>query len=182
MRTRIGFLAGATLVALLVIGALSVASGSPRSHLRLWGLQPGVAPHAAAVPHAEGTTQLVVFTRNEHSTDVDEPPAGFSQGDESTTSSGLWNAAGQRVGLLDAAGTVTTVNQQAHVARIQFTFTATFHHGTITATGVIIGSDTTQGFDAAVTGGTGKYRGAEGEVHVQFLANNSSRATYQLAS
>ena len=32
------------------------------------------------------------------------------------------------------------------------------------------------------TGGTGKYRGAEGEVHVQFLTNNSSRATYQLAS
>jgi hypothetical protein len=38
------------------------------------------------------------------------------------------------------------------------------------------------GFDAAVTGGTGKYRGAEGEVHLRFVANNSSRFAYQLVS
>ena len=79
-----GSLAGAALVALLVIGALSVASGSPRSHLRMWGLQPGVAPHNGALPRAEGTTQLVLFTRHEHAVDVDESPAGFSQGDEMT--------------------------------------------------------------------------------------------------
>jgi hypothetical protein len=182
MRTRIGFLAGATLAALLVVGALSVASGSPRSHPRMWGLQPGVAPHQAAVPHAEGTTQLVLFTRHEHAVDVDEPPAGFSQGDESTVSSGLWNAAGQRVGRLDAAGTLTAILQQVHVARLQLTLTATVRGSQITATGILIGSDAVHGFDAAVTGGTGKYRGAEGEVHVQFLANNSSRLTYQLVS
>jgi hypothetical protein len=182
MRTRIGFLAGATLVALLVIGALSVASGSPRGHLRMWGLQPGVAPHKAAVPHAEGTTQLVVFTRHEHAVDVDEPPAGFSQGDESTVSAGMWNAAGQRVGRLDAAGTLTAVFQQAQTARVQFTFTATVRGSQITATGILIGSDAVHGFDAAVTGGTRKFLGVEGEVHVQFLANNSSRFTYQLVS
>jgi len=180
MRTRIGFLAGATLVALLVIGALSVASGSGRGHLRMWGLQPGVAPHRAAVPHAAGTTQLVVFTRNEHSVDVDEPPAGFSQGDENTTSAPEWNAAGQRVGHLDAAGTVTALFQKS--GRQQFTFTSTLRGGQITATGVFTFSESTQGFDAAVTGGTGKYRGAEGEVHVAFLGGNSSRLTYQLVS
>ena len=181
MRTRIGFLAGATLLALLVVGALSMASGSSRGHVRMWGLQPGVAPQKVAVPHAAGTTQLVVFTRNEHSVDVDEPPAGFSQGDESTVSSGLWNAAGQRVGRLDAAGTLTAL-LPTHTARLQFTLTATVRGSQITATGILIGSDTTQGFDAAVTGGTGKYRGAEGEVHVQFLTGNSSRLTYQLVS
>jgi YD repeat-containing protein len=180
MRTRVGLLAGVTLVALLVIGALSVASGSSRSHLRTWGLQPGVAPHKAVVPHAAGTTQVVVFTRNEHAVDVDEPPTGFSQGDESTTSAGEWNAAGQRVGHLDAAGTVTAVFQKS--ARLQFTFTSTLQGGTITATGVLIGSQSTQGFDAAITGGTGKYRGAEGEVHVQFLGPHSTRATYELVS
>jgi hypothetical protein len=182
MRMRIGFLAGAALVALLVIGALSVASGSSRSHLRMWGLRPGVAPHNAAVPRAEGTTQLVLFTRHEHPVDVDESPAGFSQGDEMTVSAGMWNVAGQRVGRLDAAGTLTAVFQQAQMARVQFTFTATVRGSQITATGVLIGSDTVHGFDAAVTGGTGKFRGAEGEVRVQFFANNSSRFTYQLAS
>lgn len=180
MRTRIGFLGGATLVALLVVGALSVASGASRGHLRTWGLQPGVAPHKAGVAHAEGATQVVVFTRHEHSVDVDEPPSGFTQGDETTTSAGLWNAAGTRVGHLDAAGTVTAVFAKS--ARIQFTFTATIRGGTLTATGVLIGSQTTQGFDAAVTGGTGKYRGAEGEVHVQFTGPDSSRATFQLIS
>jgi hypothetical protein len=120
--------------------------------------------------------------RNEHSVDVDEPPAGFSQGDESTVSAGMWNTAGQRVGRLDAAGTLTAILQQVHLARLQFTFTATIHGSQIIATGILIGSDKVHGFDAAVTGGTGKYRGAEGEVHVQFLANNSSRFTYQLVS
>ena len=182
MRTRVGLLAGATLAVMMVIGVVSVASGSSSGHLRMWGLQPGVAPHTTAVPHAEGTTQLVVFTRNEHSVDVDEPPAGISQGDESTISSGLWNSAGQRVGRLDGAGTLTALLLQTHTARLQFTLTATVRGGQITATGVLIGSDATHGFDAAVTGGTGKYRGAEGEVHVQFLTNNSSRLTYQLVS
>ena len=183
MRTRVGLLAGAMLVVMMVIGVVSVASGSSSGHLRAWGLQPGVTPQKAAVPHAAGTTQLVVLTRNEHAVDVDEPPAGFpSQGDESTTSAGLWNTAGQRVGRLDAAGTVTTVFMKAHTARLQFTFTSTLRGDQITATGVVIGSDATHGFDAAVTGGTGTYRGAEGEVHVQFLAQNSSRLTYQLVS
>lgn len=182
MRTRVGLLAGAMLAAMIVIGVVSVASGSSSGHLRAWGLQPGVTPQKASVPHAAGTTQLVLFTRNEHPVDVDEPPAGFSQGDESTVSAGMWNAAGQRVGRLDAAGTITAFFQQTHTARQQFTFTATVRGSQITATGVLIGSDTTQGFDAAVTGGTGKYRGTEGEVHVQFLANNSSRFTYQLVS
>jgi hypothetical protein len=148
----------------------------------MWGLQAGVAPHTAAVLHAPGTTQLVLFTRNEHAVDVDEPPAGFSQGDESTVSAGMWNSAGQRVGHLDAAGTLTAVFQQAQTARVQFMFTATLRGSQITATCILIGSDTVHGFDAAVTGGTGKFRGAEGEVHVQFLANNSSRFTYQLVS
>jgi hypothetical protein len=181
MRTRVGLLAGAMLAVVMVIGVVSVASGSSSGHLRTWGLQRGVTPQKAAVPHAAGTTQLVVFTRNEHSVDVDEPPAGFSQGDESTVSSGLWNAAGQRVGRLDAAGTLTAL-LPTHTARLQFTLTATVRGSQITATGILIGSDTTQGFDAAVTGGTGKYRGAEGEVHVQFLTGNSSRLTYQLVS
>ena len=182
MRTRMGLLAGAMVAVMMVIGVVSVASGSSSGHLKAWGLQPGVTPQTAAVPHAAGTTQLVVLTRNEHAVDVDEPPAGFSQGDESTTSSGLWNAAGQRVGRLDAAGTVTAVFMQTHTARLQFTFTSTLRGGQITATGVLIGSDATHGFDAAITGGTGKYRGAEGEAHVQFLAQNSSRLTYQLVS
>jgi hypothetical protein len=119
-----------------------------RDYVRMWGLQPGVAPQKVAVPHAAGTTQLVVFTRNEHSVDVDEPPAGFSQGDESTVSAGMWNAAGQRVGRLDAAGTLTAVFQQAQTARGQFTFTATVRGSQITATGILIGSDTVHGFDA----------------------------------
>jgi hypothetical protein len=182
MRTRIGFLAVAMLAAVMVIGVVSAASGSSSGHLRTWGLQRGATPQKAAVPHIAGTTQLVVFTRNEHTRDVDEPPAGFSQGDESTTSSGLWNAAGQRVGRLDAAGTVTTVFRNAHTARLQFTFTSTLRGDQITATGVLIASDATQGFDAAITGGTGKYRGAKGEVHVQFLTGNSSRLTYQFMS
>jgi hypothetical protein len=82
---------------------------------------------------------------------------------------------------LDVAGTLTAL-LPTHTARLQFTLTATVHGSQITATGILIGSDTTQGFDAAITGGTGKYRGADGEVHVQFLTGNSSRLTFQLMS
>ncbi|CAN5683669.1 hypothetical protein BH18ACT15_BH18ACT15_01950 [soil metagenome] len=79
------------------------------------------------------------------------------------------------MGRLDVDGTVTDVRNEV----IQFTFTATIQGSQITSTGVISGEQA-NGFDAAVTGGTGRYFGASGEVHVRFTSNNSSRATYHL--
>lgn len=70
---------------------------------------------------------------------------------------------------------VTDLRREA----IQFTFTSKVRGSQITATGVMKGENA-KGFNAAVTGGTGAYFGAAGEVHVGFTSDNSSLAIYHL--
>lgn len=117
----------------------------------------------------------MVFSRNETATDIDNPPAGFSQGDEIVVSSPLFNRAGARVGRLDVHGVITSAVLPRNIA-IQWVFTATLAKGQITAQGV---QTEEFSFKAAVTGGTGAYRNARGQVVVRFLANQV-RLTYQL--
>ena len=163
----------------MVIGVVSAASGSSQSSkLQVWGLQPGVTPHLAAVPHVAGAVTLVVFTRHEAHADVDEPPTGFSAGDESNITAQLVNSAGRRIGHADLHGAVTAVF--ANSARELDTFTAVLRGGQITATADTTFTPSTQGLTAAVTGGTGKYHAVGGQVHVTFLSSNTSKLTYQL--
>jgi len=98
---------------------------------------------------ASGDPTITVVSKNEVETDVDEPPTGFSQGDEMTISSPLFDTSGKRVGHLDV-------------------------HGAITATGVATFTESGQGggFTAAVTGGTGAYQKTDGQVHVIFTSEN----------
>ena len=76
----------------------------------------------------------------------------------------LFNRAGAAVGTLDAHLVLTSIDPFAG----QAVFTASLAKGQITAQGVG-GSET--GFTAAVTGGTGAYQNARGQVRVRFQAN-----------
>jgi allene oxide cyclase-like protein len=174
---------GATLVAAAVVG-VSLASASSGGGARAWGAPVSMVhyAHVASVA-ASGSdpTTIVVLTRHERETDVDNPPAGFGQGDEAAITSALFNTGGQRVGHFDAAGVFTAVFSATQVARGQFTFTATLAHGQITATGVGTFGASTTGFTAAVTGGTGAYRNTDGQVQVTFTGPHSTRFVYQLS-
>jgi hypothetical protein len=173
---------GASLVAAVVVG-VSLASASSGSGARVWGAPAGMLHFAKAAPVAAASgdpTTIVVFSQHERETDVDEPPTGFSQADESAITAPLVNQAGARVGHIDAQGVATAVFPTTQTARIQFTFTATLAGGQITATGVGTFSNATTGFTAAVTGGTGAYQTTDGWVHVSFTGPHSSQFVYHL--
>ena len=107
-----------------------------------------------------------MVSRNEEDTFIDNAPRQqFSQGDELAVNGKLFRR-GHRVGRVDVYATFTEVGP-GQTAALQITFTATLPQGQITATGVA-GPQDQAGFEAAVTGGTGAYSRARGEVNAAF--------------
>ena len=169
MRTKLSAaLLGLALLGLLA-GGITIASASPKAPAtNAWGMPTSraAAPTkaVAAGPDITTATTIVVISRNETETDIDNPPAGLSQGDEGVVHSPLFNQAGARVGTLDVQFQFTSLQPMA----IQAAFTASLSKGQITAQGVAGAGQT---FTVAVTGGTGAYQNARGQVTVRFQAN-----------
>lgn len=171
---------GVSLVAAVVVG-VSIASASSGSGARAWGAPAGMVHFSKVAPAAtSGDSTVTVLSKNQKETDVDEPPSGFSQGDEATISGPLTNPAGTRVGHLDVHGAFTAVFSKRQVARGLFTFTATLAGGQIAATGTGTFSNQTNGFTAAITGGTGAYRTTDGWVSVTFTSQTTTTFVYHL--
>jgi hypothetical protein len=176
MRNKL-WLIVAAVAALTLVGTSTFASPSRNGTVnKPWGVKSAtVGGHSQQVAAPNGRVRtLVVNTRNERSRFIDNlPRQHFNQGDEIVVTAPAYRA-GEWVGHLDGEGMVTSAQRGA----IQITFTITIHRSQITSTGVIVGD--ANGFDAAVTGGTGHYFGASGAVHVTFTSNHSSRATFYL--
>jgi allene oxide cyclase-like protein len=169
VRTKINAaLLGLALLGLLA-GGITIASASQEAPAtNAWGM-PASSTAAeseapAASPDITTAKTIVVISRNETTTDIDNPPAGLSQGDEGVVHSPLFNRAGAEVGTLDVHFVETSVDPFA----IQAVFTASLAKGQITAQGV---AGEGQAFTAAVTGGTGAFQNARGQVRVRFQAN-----------
>jgi hypothetical protein len=153
----------------LLAGGITIASASPNTAAtNTWGMptSPTAAPSQVLPAGADITTAttIVVISRNETETDIDNPPAGTSQGDEGAVHSPLFTRSGAEVGTLDVHFVITSVDPFA----IQAMFTASLSKGQLTAQGV---ATEEASFTAAVTGGTGAYRNARGQVTVRFQAN-----------
>jgi allene oxide cyclase len=171
----------------LLAGGTTLASAASNTQARTaWGVPVSSASAPAAAPaEVLGTgpdittaKTIVVLSRNETDTNIDNPPAGFSQGDELVVTSPLFNRAGTRLGRLDVHGVITSAvpPDPSRGFAVQWVFTASLSRGQITAQGV---QTEDLRFTAAVTGGTGVYQNARGQVVVRFLAN-ATRLTYQL--
>ena len=172
---------GVSVVATVVVVGVSLASASSGSGARVWGAPAGMVHFSKVVPAAaSGDATITVVSKNAKETDVDEPPTGFSQGDEATISGPLTDSAGTRVGHVDVHGAFTAVFPKTQVARGQFTFTATLAGGQIAATGTGTFSSQTHGFTAAVTGGTGAYQKTDGWVQVTFTSETTTTFVYHL--
>jgi hypothetical protein len=169
VRTKLSAaLAGLALLGLLA-GGITIASAAPKAPAtNAWGIPAtaSAAPNTtpAAGPDITTAKTIVVISRNETETDIDNPPAGTSQGDEGVVHSPLFSRGGATVGTLDVHFVITSLDPFA----IQAVFTASLANGQITAQGVA--TEETH-FTAAVTGGTGAYRNARGQVTVRFQAN-----------
>src|SRR5437763_13279 len=168
---------GVCMVAVVAVG-VSLAAASSEKGPRVWGAPAGMVHFANAPAASSADATITVVAKHQTETDVDEPPTGFSQGDEVTIGSRLFNDAGARVGRLDVHGAFTALLRNS--ARGQFEFTATLRSGAITATGVATFSDTSAGFTAAVTGGTGAYRTTDGWLKVIFITATTTKFVYHL--
>ena len=172
MRTKLTAVAvGLALLGLLAGGTLASATTKTQARTA-WGVPvasaaaPATAPAETLATGSDITTAqtIVVFSRNETQTDIDNPPAGLSQGDEGVVHSPLFNRAGARVGRLDVQFQFTSLQPMA----IQVVFTASLSKGQIAAQGVAGAGQT---FTVGVAGGTGAYQNARGQVRVEFQAN-----------
>jgi hypothetical protein len=173
----------ATLAVLGLIGGVTLASASSTAPQRnAWGIPsfPGAKtrPASPEVPRIDEAETLVLFSRGGSETDVDEPPAGESQGDEFTVHQGVFNELGTRVGQLDVHGTESQLSRRQ--VSILISFTVSLSNGEIDADGVGSFTRTTAELDFGVTGGTGHYQNVRGEVHLEFLPHNAVKATYHL--
>ena len=169
MRKRVWGSFVAVVALMSVVGSMTLASGSQSTSRKIWSQQLSSADATSAASVADHGRRLVVVSRNETETEIDNPPDGeFSQGDEDVVTSPLYRN-GQKVGRLDVHLVFTQVDFEAGETAFQVTFTSTLEGGQVTATGVgVFSEEGPPGFDAAVTGGTGAYWTTRGEVHVSF--------------
>jgi hypothetical protein len=170
-------------VLLGVAASMTVVSAERHAPNNDWGLPiatSGKGSAASVAGNNDGDQRLVVVSRNATETQIDNPPAGESQGDEDVITSPLFRA-GKRVGRFDAHVVFTEVNLEEGVFAFQVTFTATLPGGQIVSTGVgVFDEETDDRFTAAITGGTGRYDEAGGDVRVQFVSEDAVRFVYDL--
>jgi hypothetical protein len=140
MGKRLGILGAVVAVMALVVGAVSPASGSSRQG------------------SARTIRVLAVFTEFDPNIDVGAP--GFSLGDEVVFSGNLLRD-GKQVGRV---GVVCTFVSTANADRVeaQCPTTSILPGGQITTQGTIV--NRSLNFTLPITGGSGRYQGAEGQV------------------
>jgi hypothetical protein len=157
-------LAGGALVAPMVAAAPATAA----STLRPWGkVHTAAEPGQAAPRAAAGATRLVVIGREADFTVVDTAPAGDSPGDQILFRDDLFDPAGRRIGRDEARCTI--------MFRGDVLCDATFilaGRGQLTIEGVNL--------TFAITGGTGEFRKARGQMRETFLPTGEFRFVFTL--
>jgi hypothetical protein len=181
MRRVIAIVGGVAILGF--VGSMTLVSAERQASSKHWGLpivKSATTGSATAAGDDDGDHRVVVVSRNPTETDIDNPPEGDSQGDETVITSPLFRA-GKSVGRFDAHVVVTEINVEEGVFAFQVTFTSTLPEGQIVSTGVAALTEETQNsFTAAITGGTGRYDEAGGDVLVQFISDNAVRFVYDL--
>jgi hypothetical protein len=149
---RLGVLGVAVALMALGVGAISPALGSSED--------------------GERTIRVVAITVEEEFLDLGAE--GFSLGDQGVSSEKLLKG-GEEVGHSGVVCTITSVERE----EVQCAATAWFNGGQITVQG-LVGFAAGETFVFPITGGSGKYKGAEGEVHVRDVSDTKSILTFRL--
>jgi hypothetical protein len=124
----------------------------------------------AAAENGGRTIRVVSVLTEEELLDLGSE--GFSLGDEFIFSSDLWKQ-DRRVGRSGVVCTVTSVEHEES----QCVATASFGNGQITAQGIPTGPER---FVLPITGGSGAFSGAEGQVHVRQVSETREILTFHL--
>ena len=161
MRTKLGL--GALLALLLAIGSMSVASA-------------GSSDKRSA---DTGRVQVIEVVDKQVHTDFDLDKNGeFSQGDLHTFAGDLFRD-GKKVGT--DGGSCTVLRFERPLVTAQCVATLSLPGGQVTVQGLLSFTDPGNvRFVQAVTGGTGAYRTAHGELVGQTIDANQTRLTLKL--
>ena len=146
------------------------------------GLALGLSVQALADSPRGGQSRirtLVLVTRQQELRILDLPPSGLSQGDTRVFNLAVYNAGNtRRIGRMDGACQVTDPPDEAGESRIfaQCVKTFVLAGGSITVQGnaTYAKLPNTYPYPAvqAITGGTGAYRGARGQVNLVARGGN----------
>jgi hypothetical protein len=142
-----------------------------------WRFAPQVSTSPPALPALRGASVTHLFASNFSTSYVDNLPGGTSQGDELTVEGPLATAAGNHAGVLEGHEVLTDGAQNA--GKLLLTVSSLMPGGQISAQAVIrINAPSTHPIAAAITGGTGRYLLARGEIVITPGPNGSTRLTY----
>ena len=161
------FVTAATILSLGTIGVVSIASAAPRN-------QPDI-------------TTAQTFTVLAHATNfkmINVDGKDIGPGDYAVERWAL-RASGSRVGRLNDQCTINfnqSPSNPTALCSFAFTFTG---RGEITGDGAVVFAPAPEGFrpvsfNLPVTGGTGIYQNARGQIHVEFLGVADARFTFHL--
>jgi hypothetical protein len=162
---------GVVSVALAAMAAFAMAAGSssPAPNLRAWGMGTDSTVRPGAV--ADDMHRLVVYTRTLRVAFVDVGAAGESPGDSFMFEDRVRNRARTMVIGRDSVACTFRIRSVACDGTI---FLA--GRGTITIGGATYGPNV-----FAITGGTGEFARAAGELHVTDVSDTTSRLVFLLA-
>jgi len=170
MKRTILALAVALLAAGTGVGA-ALLSGS--GHERT---APTPAPKPTTHPANPGVLRFV--SKDSRENYVDAKPSGLSAGDVLAQHS-TWYENGEKAGAMSLTATVT-LRTSAQTGEVMFTAVAGLAKGDLVLTGSFDIVPQNQAFEAAITGGTGLYDGAQGYAVFDQVSANVTKVSVHL--
>jgi hypothetical protein len=132
----------------------------------------------------EGKT-IKFFALTVQTADIDLGDKGFSLGDQTVFSDDLYNKkGGTKLGVDGGVCTIVRITDaKTFSGTAQCVVTASLAGGQIATQGLVsfAGNQLPPPFDIAITGGTGAYKNASGQVTVQELSDTEANLTVQLS-
>jgi hypothetical protein len=130
-----------------------------------------VSSTAVATSNGEDKRTLRLVATYSQTEQLDLGTTGLSLGDQFVYSETLTRG-GQEIGDSGGVCTVTHVTPPGDIFKNHCIATLSLQHGQITGQGLVEagGPNATDPFTVAITGGTGAYRGASGEVIIRYVS------------
>jgi hypothetical protein len=182
LRRKMLLVASAVAISAFTVAAISLSSAASTRTRGEWARikRTGASPAKMPRDHHGGKT-IVLLGRSVEEVDIDVDGEGPTPGDYFVFRDNVFDEHGEDL--------VGRLNGQCY---FHFPFTETetalycegsltlFDRGQLTFQSVGLFTEETNTFDVAITGGTGEFVKARGEVHVQFLSETEERLVVHL--
>jgi hypothetical protein len=135
-------------------------------------------PATKPVTHPANPEILRFVSKDSKDNYVDAKPTGLSAGDVLAQHS-TWYVQGERTGVMALTATVT-LRTSAQTGEVMFTAVGRLPDGDVTMTGTFNIVPQNQTFEAAITGGTGRFAGARGHAVFDQVSASATRISVYL--